>query len=83
MISINSTLTIYVLIPLPILLPIIVYFVSSQINKKVNSTELQLSVLTSSSQENFSAINIIKIFRNEKNSYEKFLKECKEYKTNN
>ena len=79
MISINSTLTIYVLIPLPIL-AIAVYFVSSQINKKSEQAQAQLSVLTSSSQENFTAINIIKIFRNEKNSYEKFLKECKEYK---
>ena len=80
MISINSTLTIYVLIPLPIL-AIAVYFVSSQINKKSEQSQAQLSVLTSTSQENFSAINIIKIFRNEKNSFEKFLKECEKYKT--
>ena len=79
MISINSTLTIYVLIPLPIL-AIAVYFVSSQINQKSEQAQAQLSVLTSSSQENFTAINIIKIFRNEKNSFDKFLKECKEYK---
>ena len=53
MLSINLTLTIYVLIPLPIL-AIAVYFVSSQINKKSEQSQPQLSVLTSSSQENFS-----------------------------
>ena len=38
MLSINLTLTIYVLIPLPIL-AIAVYFVSSQINKKSEQSQ--------------------------------------------
>ena len=39
----------------------------------------QLSNLTSFAQENFSAINIIKIFRNEEKSLNKFLAEINKY----
>ena len=79
MFIINVSLSLYVLIPLPIL-AISVYFVSSQINKKSEQSQAQLSTLTSISQETFSAINIIKIFRNEKNSLNRFYEECKNYK---
>ena len=79
MFIINVSLTLYVLIPLPIL-AIGVYFVSSQINKKSEQSQAQLSNLTSFSQETFSAINIIKIFRNENNSFYRFYNECKNYK---
>ncbi len=79
MFIINVSLTLYVLIPLPIL-AIAVYFVSKSINKKSEQSQAQLSTLTSVSQETFSAINIIKIFRNEKNSFNRFYEECKKYK---
>ena len=79
MFIINVSLTLYVLIPLPIL-AIVVYFVSSQINKKSEQSQFQLSTLTSISQETFSAINIIKIFRSEDNSLNRFYEECKNYK---
>ena len=78
MFSINTTLTIYVLIPLPIL-ALAVYYVSNQINKNSEKVQNQLSVLTSISQETFSAINVIKIFRNEENSFQYFFSECKKY----
>ena len=79
MFIINVSLSLYVLIPLPIL-AIAVYFVSSQINKKSEQSQAQLSTLTSISQETFSAINIIKIFRSEGNSLNRFYEECKNYK---
>ena len=79
MFIINISLTLYVLIPLPIL-AISVYLVSSQINKKSEQSQAQLSNLTSISQETFSAINIIKIFQNENNSFNRFYAECKNYK---
>ena len=79
MFSINTHLTLYVLIPLPIL-AVAVYFVSNQINKKSEQSQAQLSTLTSITQETFSAINIIKIFRNEENSFTRFYEECKNYK---
>ena len=78
MFSINVTLTLYVLTPLPFL-AIAVYFVSNQINKKSEKVQKQLSELTSISQETFSAIKIIKIFRNEENSFNSFFNECKKY----
>ena len=78
MFSINTTLTLYVLIPFPVL-AFAVYYVSNQINKKSEVVQRKLSDLTSISQETFSAINIIKIFRNEENSFQHFYSECKNY----
>ena len=78
MFSINTTLTLYVLIPFPVL-AFAVYYVSNQINKKSEVVQSKLSDLTSISQETFSAINIIKIFRNEENSFQYFYSECKNY----
>ena len=78
MFTINETLSLYVLIPFPIL-AFAVYHVSNQINKRSEKVQIQLSDLTSISQETFSAINIIKIFRNENNSFNYFYSECKKY----
>ena len=78
MISINPTLTLYVLLPLPIL-AITVYFVSKKINERSEKVQKQLSEITTISQENFSGIKIIKSFGNEDNSWDLFLKSCKKY----
>ena len=81
MFYVSTTLTLYVLIPLPIL-AITVFYVSNKINKNSERVQRQLSSLTSISQENFSAINIIKTFRNENSSFKYFVKNCKEYTRN-
>ncbi len=78
MLSINSTLTLYVLLPLPIL-AILVYFVSSNINKKSERVQEQLSKITTISQETFSGIKIIKSFGNEVSTWKVFLDSCKSY----
>jgi ATP-binding cassette subfamily B protein len=78
MISISSTLTFYVLLPLPIL-AITVYFVSSSINKRSERVQEQLSQITTISQETFSGIKIVKSFGNEENTWEVFLNSCKAY----
>jgi ATP-binding cassette subfamily B protein len=78
MLSISSTLTLYVLLPLPIL-AILVYFVSSNINKKSEKVQRKLSKITAISQENFSGIKIIKSFGNEQDTWSLFLRSCKEY----
>tara|TARA_B100001758_G_scaffold247464_1_gene265382 strand:- start:19542 stop:21290 length:1749 start_codon:yes stop_codon:yes gene_type:complete len=78
MFSINSTLSLYVLIPLPIL-AITVYFVSDNINKRSERVQDQLSKITNISQENFSGIKIIKSFRSEENTYKLFLNSLKSY----
>ena len=79
MISINQTLTIYSLAPLP-LLAIIVYFVSNKINKRSEKVQKQLSKLTTAAQENFSGIRVIKSFSNHEDIFNKFYQECKIYK---
>ena len=78
MLSISIPLTLYVLIPLPIL-AILVYYVSSNINKRSEKVQEQLSQITAISQESFSGIRIIKSFGHELNTWKFFLKSCKDY----
>ena len=59
MISIDSKLTMYTIIPLPIL-SILIYKLSRQINIKSKRVQESLSKLTTFSQESFSGISIIK-----------------------
>ena len=82
MISISPTLSIYVLIPLPVL-AISGYYVSNIMNKRSEQVQQQLSILTIFSQETFSGINILKSFRNEDDSAKKFNKHCKQYTSKN
>ena len=82
MFSISPTLSVYVLLPLPIL-AISVYYVSNTMNKRSEQVQQQLSVLTTFSQEAFSGINILKSFRNEGNSVNKFDAHCKDYTAKN
>ena len=74
----SPTLTIYVLTPLPIL-AITVYYVSHHINKNSEKVQQQLSDITSMSQESFSAIKLIKSFKNENHSVKSFLNYCTTY----
>ncbi len=78
MISINSILTLYVLLPLPFL-ALLVYFVSSTINKRSEQVQKQLSQITTTSQESFLGIKIIKAFRNEVDIWKVFLASCNKY----
>ncbi len=79
MLSVNVQLTLYVLLPLPIL-SFSIYFVSSRINKRSEAIQKQLSHLTSIAQESFSGIRIIKSFVQEKSMKAFFDSECEEYK---
>ena len=78
MISISTTLTFFVLLPLPIL-AVSVYFVSSTMNKRSEKVQAQLSGITNVAQETFSGIKIIKSFSNEENALEVFMNSCKSY----
>ena len=78
MLSINNTLTLYVLLPLPVLATL-VYFVSSNINRRSERVQEQLSQITSISEETFSGIKIIKSFSNELDTWNIFLRSCKLY----
>jgi len=78
MLSISTTLTFFVLLPLPIL-AVSVYFVSSTMNKRSEKVQAQLSDITTVAQETFSGIKIIKSFSNEENALEVFMNSCKSY----
>jgi len=61
MISIDVTLTLYTLLPLPIL-SISIYFLSKIINKRSTKVQEYLSKLTTLAQETFSGIHVIKAY---------------------
>lgn len=52
-------------------------------NKRSEKVQKQLSILTTFSQEAFSGINILKSFRNEADSANKFDEHCKDYTEKN
>lgn len=71
MFSIEPKLTIYALIPLPVL-SIIIYKISNIINIKSTKVQESLSDLSSHSQESFSGISILKSFNIQKLVYNQF-----------
>ena len=79
MLTVNTKLTFYVLLPLP-LLSISVYVVNSIIMKKSQEIQKQLSGLSTYVQEAFSGIRVIKSFVQEKHSFSNFEKEAEDFK---
>lgn len=79
MFSVDVKLTLYVLLPLP-LLSVSIYYVNSLINKR--STEIQrgLSRLSTFVQEAFSGIRVIKSFGREDDSSERLEQESNSYR---
>lgn len=78
MLQVNALLTLFVLIPLPIL-AISIYLVNSIIFKKSEHIQQQLSSLTSTAQESYSGIRVIKSFVQEKNMMSFFNKTSDDY----
>jgi ATP-binding cassette subfamily B protein len=66
MLRVNSQLTLYVVLPLP-LLALSIYYVNRIIFKKSTTIQAQLSGLTTTSQESYSGIRVIKSFVQEQN----------------
>ncbi len=79
MLMINSYLTFWVLLPLPIL-SYSIYKVSSKINQGSRRIQEQLSVITTKSQETFAGIRIIKSFGVENNFAKDFNEAGLEYR---
>lgn len=71
MFSIDVKLTLYTLLPLPIL-SVSIYFLSRVINKRSNIVQQYLSKLTTFSQELFSGINVVKAYGIESQSSRDF-----------
>lgn len=82
MTSVSPKLTVYSLLPLP-LLSYLIFKISSDINKKTMLFQENLSVLSSFSQEVFSGIRIIKNYALNKIFKEKFDKIASESKNRN
>ncbi len=80
MFQVSTTLSLYALLPLPIL-SISIYYVSSIINKKSALIQGQIAKLNSIAQEVYSGIRIIKSYVKEDAFYEYFDSESDDYKT--
>ncbi|MBW3467844.1 ABC transporter ATP-binding protein [Arthrospiribacter ruber] len=79
MLSVNVELTLYSLIPLPIL-SVSIYFVNNLINERSEKIQRSLSGLSTFVQEAFSGIRVIKAFVREEDSANQFKEASEDYK---
>jgi ATP-binding cassette subfamily B protein len=79
MVSVSVELTLWSLLPLPFL-SISIYWVSSIINKRSEKIQQQLSVLTSTAQEVYSGIRVVKSYVQEKAMGRWFADQSEEYR---
>ena len=79
MLTINVELTLYALIPLPIL-SFSIYFVNNIINKRSEEIQIAQSALSTYVQEAFSGIRVLKSFVRESDSVNNFSVQSNEYK---
>jgi len=79
MISVNTTLTLYVLIPLPILV-FVVYYVHDIINKRSEQVQEKLSDMSTFVQESFSGIRVLKAYAREEKYLQAFVDQSISYK---
>ncbi len=79
MVSINARLTLYALLPLPVL-SISIYLVNNIINRRSEQIQRKLSDLSTFVQEAFSGIRVLKSFSRESDSLRNFERESEDYK---
>ena len=79
MLSVNVELTLYSLLPLPVL-SISIYFVNNLINERSEKIQRSLSGLSTFVQESFSGIRVLKAFVREDDSANDFRKASEDYK---
>jgi ATP-binding cassette subfamily B multidrug efflux pump len=80
MLSTNPHLTLYVLLPLP-LMSLMIYFVSSKLNRKSAKVQKSQSRLSTLVQESVSGIRLLKSYAVEHESEKQFNAEAGKYKT--
>lgn len=78
MLTLSAELTLYTLLPLPIL-SYLVYKLSKKIHSKFTLIQEKFSDLTARAQENFSGIRVIKSYVREKHEINEFAKMSDEY----
>lgn len=71
MLKISSRLTLYSMVPLPII-TLLVFFVGREINKRFTKIQEQYSTITARVQENFSGIRVVKAYGQEKSEIKDF-----------
>lgn len=79
MLQVDIVLTLFALLPLPIL-SISIYYVSNLINEKSTLIQQQLSVLTNTAQETYSGIRVVKSYVMEDQFSQFFEDQSEEYK---
>jgi ATP-binding cassette subfamily B protein len=79
MVTVNIRLTIFSILPLPIL-ALTIYYVNNIINFRSEKIQQRLSDLSSFVQENFSGIRVIKSYVREASVQEKFTAQSENYK---
>lgn len=82
MIAINGRLTLFVLIPLPVM-SFLIYKVSSKMNRMSHEVQREQSKLSTMVQEVFSGIRVIKAYNREQETNEKFSNTTDDYKKKN
>ncbi len=80
MVSINLNLTLFVLIPLP-LMSFIIYKVSSKMNALSANVQKQQSFISTLVQESFSGIRVLKAYTQENENAKKFDENAEDYKS--
>lgn len=78
MLYIDWKLTLYCLIPMP-LLTVVIYFVGDMIERTYERMQQKLSELTTRVQENITGIRTIQAFRQEDNEIRRFSKMARDY----
>lgn len=79
MVNINPELSLYILLPLPVM-SVTIYYVSRLINVKSERVQNQLSRIFSLSQETFAGIRVIKAYNKSEDTIQNFNEESKQYK---
>lgn len=82
MFRVSVSLSIYVLLPLP-LLAISIFYVNKIINRKSEKIQAHLSNITSRAQETYAGIRVVKSFNQEEAMYRTFSKATEEYRKSN
>lgn len=80
MLQVNAELTLYVLLPLP-LLSFSIYYVNTLINRKSEEIQQQMSSLTNIAQESFAGVRVVKAYDQESAMTRFFEHESEVYKT--
>jgi ATP-binding cassette subfamily B multidrug efflux pump len=80
MLTVNTRLAIFSILPLPILV-VIIFYINNVINFRSEKIQERLSILSSFVQENFSGIRVIKSYVRETFVRKNFADESEHYKT--